>query len=227
MTRAALGELPAAQQAELCAHAAGCAACGEELAAARALVAAMDRSVRAMVGGEPSAAFAARLRARLAGETVRSLWPGRARLMFAGAALAAAVVLAGIFVRSVRQEMRPGAEVAAGIPAVAERGPAALDSGSVAGEVQSGSRTIAARARRHGENGTRSFEVLVPRGQLAAALELSEAVNAGRVDGEQLAVLAQQSAMPLELKAIEITPLEDSGAKQTEPAASPDGAGRD
>ena len=227
MIRAALGELPSAQQAELCAHAAQCAACGEEFASARVLVAAMDRSVRAITGGEPSATFAARLRARLAGETMHSLWPGRARLMFAGAALAAAALVAGIFVRGVRQEMRPGAEVTGRVPTVAERGPAALDSGLAAGKAQSGSRKIAARARRHGEKGPRSFEVLVPRGQLAAALELSEAVNAGRVDGEQLAALAQRSAMPLELKVIEIMPLEDSGAKQSEPVASPDDGSRD
>jgi hypothetical protein len=51
------------------------------------------------------------------------------------------------------------------------------------------------------------FQVLVPKGQIAAAFALSDAVNARRVDGEKLLALSENSARGLEVKALEIAPL--------------------
>jgi len=68
--------------------------------------------------------------------------------------------------------------------------------------------------------------VLVPRGQLSAALLLGEAVSDGRIDGAQLSLLAQESAKRLELKAIEIVPMEATSAEADETPALRDDAGR-
>jgi hypothetical protein len=55
-----------------------------------------------------------------------------------------------------------------------------------------------------------SQEVLVPRGQLAAALLLSDSVSGGRVDGEQLVAIQNEIATRIEVKPLEIAPLESS-----------------
>jgi hypothetical protein len=57
-----------------------------------------------------------------------------------------------------------------------------------------------------------SQEVLVPRGQLAAALLLSEGVSGGRVDGEQLVAIQNEIATRIEVKPLEIAPPESSHA---------------
>ena len=204
MTEAALGALSAAPQAELRAHAAGCITCRTEFDAMRALVAAMDRGVEAMVAGEPSAQFAARLRATVAEAPAPAAWPHFTWPRFAMASLAVAAVLLAVFVA--RAPQRGGQQV----PIEAN------SAGRIAQPVFSGkvaAPEIAAPASRRGTARPRSqaaafsMEVLVPRGQLAAALVLSSGVSAGTIDGAQLARLAEQSAEPLELKTLEIQPL--------------------
>ena len=224
MTAAALGNLPAAQQSELCAHASLCASCSVQLAAARDLVGGMERSVAALVSGEPSPAFTSRLRARIAAEPAPSRWPVAPRLAFAGAALVAAAFFALLLVRGTRQEIAPPANFSAGaqpaapiLPVVPPPSPAPRSP-----RAQTGS--VAAHGPREHRDSLWGFQVLVPRGQLAAALELNDAVNAGRVDGEQLVALAEHAAMPLEWKRMEIAPLEGSKPEPAGQSASPDGA---
>jgi hypothetical protein len=66
-------------------------------------------------------------------------------------------------------------------------------------------------------------EVLVPPGQLAAALMLSDVVSDGRTDAARLSALTNEAPQPLEVKAIEIAPLEVPIADPGKPS----GSGRD
>jgi hypothetical protein len=54
----------------------------------------------------------------------------------------------------------------------------------------------------------REPEVLVPKGELLAVAQFYEAVHSGRVDGDQLYAGQLTIQKPLEVKPIEITPLE-------------------
>jgi hypothetical protein len=70
-------------------------------------------------------------------------------------------------------------------------------------------------------------EVIVPPGQLAAAMQLADAIQSGQVDGRQLAAAEQEAdkrleIAPIEIKVIEIAPLEPSqtAAQQDGPAES-------
>jgi len=222
MTEAALGALSAPEEAELRAHAAGCITCRPEFDAMRALVAAVNRGVEAMVAGQPSAQFAARLRARIAEAPAPAAWPLFTWPRFALATFAAAAVLLAVFVA--RAPRRGGQQV----PIEAN------SAGRIAQPVVSGQVAvpeIASVASRRGTARTRSqaaafsMEVLVPRGQLAAALILSSGVSAGRIDGAQLARLAERSAEPLELKTLDIQPLAapSAGADAVKAAGADDG----
>ena len=71
-----------------------------------------------------------------------------------------------------------------------------------------------------------SMEVLVPKGQLSAALAQCDAVNSGSIDGVQLSQLAEHSAEPLAMKALFIAPLDSPSAQMADETAAPDG-GRD
>jgi hypothetical protein len=226
MSDAALGELPAGQEAELRAHASRCEGCRAALAAERALVAAVDRSVEALISGELPLAFAARLRARVAAESAPRGWPGFAWSAIAAGALAAAAVLGAVLLRSSPREERLPMNVANSTRSAAPAEPALQEPVRAAGRASGAGRGDVGAAQRRSEPPPLRFEVLVPRGQLDAALELSDAVSAGRVDGEHLAALAQAAAKPLELKAIEIAPLEAPRLEERSPAASPDGAAR-
>jgi len=224
MTAAALGELPAAQQSELCAHASRCASCSVHLAAARDLVDGMERGVAAMVCGEPSPAFTARLRARIAAEPAPWRWPVAPGLAFAGAALVAAALFALLFVPGTRQETARPANIAGARQPTAPAPDVVPKPGPAPRSPHAQTRSVAAHGPRKLRDALPGFEVLVPRGQLAAALELNDAVNAGWVDGEQLAALAERAAMPLEWKLMEIAPLEESRPERAGQAASPDGS---
>ena len=224
MTGAALGALREADEAELRAHASGCAACRREREATRALVAAVDRSVEALVAGEPPAQFTARLRAKIAEEPAPSKWPlfTWPRVAFAALA-AAAVLLAVLLVRAPeRGSERPHVAVNP-TSKVVQPTPVESAGGTKRSTVRvaTASHHRGARVQTHSE--PFSMEVLIPRGQLSAALILSEGMNSGTIDGVQLSQLAERSAEPLEVKALAVAPLE-SPAAQTKQTGSPDGA---
>ncbi len=208
LTGAALGALGDAEEAELRAHAAGCSHCRSEWEMIRALAAAVDRGVEAMVAGGPSPQFVARLRARIAEEPARSARPLVAfRRVGLATLAAAAVVVAILFVRTAGRERGP-AEVAVvtltntGQQSAVSR-TSSLEHPSVDGTALRGHRAAGARGRPD----FFPAEVLVPKGQMAAALLLSEGVSTGRIDGGQLARLAERSAEPLDWRALDIQPL--------------------
>jgi hypothetical protein len=62
-------------------------------------------------------------------------------------------------------------------------------------------------------------EVLVPKDELRAVAQLYEATQSGRVDAEQLYVAQQKTREPVEVKPIEITPLESPAADSEEHSA--------
>jgi len=204
MLDAALGALPAARATELRAHVSQCAACASGWEAARALVAAVDGGVARIVAGEPSPQFVPRLRALLAAEAPPAVWSWlgwRASLGLVAAAAAAAFLL-------LRTPQRVTHSPGASAPALVAQSP---DSSVRTAPVTA----PPAIARSHGITApvvVRSPfdqpEVLVPRGQLALALLLENAITRRQVDGGQLSALDQRTAAYLELKAIEIAPLE-------------------
>jgi hypothetical protein len=208
MTDAALGEPRAGRESELLAHAVECAACREALAQACALHELLDRGVEALVAGEPSPHFATQLRRRIAQEAEPQPSPWIAWAPVIASALALAVILATVVAR---RPVHNGSN-----PSVA----AALHPISAPPEVVTASAVTPPNVKRmeakhDTERGgqtrvaaTTLPEIIVPKGQLAAALQLSAAINSGRVDGSQLLVAREESEKPLEVKLIEIPPLD-------------------
>ena len=227
MSTAAVGGLSAEQEGELRAHVSRCGTCDKQLLEERALVAAMERSLAARLGGEPSPSFASRLRARLAEEPEPLRWTGAPQLAFAGMAFAAAALLAVLLVRAPSHEPAAPIHVAATPHAAEPVHLAAVAPSTAAGSTDAPGRGVRARAHRQARSTPLGFEVLVPPGQLAVALELNAAVNAGHVDGENLLALAQTPTGAIEVKAVEVAPLAPLRGGAPERAETPGDSGRD
>jgi len=210
-TDAALGRLRPTQEAELLAHAGECDACREAYRHAREVAAAVDRGVEALVSGELSPFFAARLRARVAAERVnpRSNWIVWAPV--AAGVLAAGALLLIVMIRSPQQVTPSAALVAA--PTIPSNPLGVAKTLHALVPARDSLQGAASASTRYAKGSrTSGTEILVPPGQLAAAIQLRDAVYRGHVDGEQLAAAETQIAKPLEVQPIEITPLESSDA---------------
>lgn len=206
MTELALGEVHPKRELELLAHIGECDACREAYNGARKMRAGIERGVEALVAGEPSPHFVSRLRARIAAEPapVHNAWLAWAPV--GAAALAIVTVLIALLVRA---PGRGGLDVAVKppTPAASSDSSAGNLSPARAGisqprSVHQPTRSLAARLR------PAEPEVLIPKGQLAAVLEFNEAVSNGRIDGRELLVAKSEIDNPLEVKAIEVLPLE-------------------
>lgn len=209
LTDAALGELRAEREPELLAHAMECDACREALNHAREVRQFIDRGVESLVAGEPPPQFATNLRRRIAQESEQQLRsPWIAWVPVVAGALALAVVLAIMVAHSrVHSEINPGVASAVG-PVSA---PSEVATASPAGPQHSQRTEGKLGPERTGRARplTTAFpEIIVPKGQLSAAAQLSAAINSGRVDGNQLLAAEQQYDKPLEVKLIEIAPME-------------------
>jgi hypothetical protein len=206
MTDAVLGELRAERESELLAHATECDSCRESLGRARQVREFVDRGVEALVAGEPSPQFSTHLRRRLAqkSEPQRSAWTAWAPVI--AGALALAVVLAIMVARRpVLNESNPNIASAVNLDS-APQGAASV-AGSRTAERTAHTRDSRRRAQTRATT-TSPPEFIVPRGQLAAAAQLSAAINSGRVDGNQLLAAQHEYEKPLEVHLIEIAPLE-------------------
>jgi Putative zinc-finger len=219
----ALGELSPKSELELPAHVAECGACREAYDHAKAVRSLVDRGVDTLVAGEPSPQFMTRLRARIAAEPATKPWnwdawriweqASRGPLSFALGAVALATIVA-VFVMGL-----PHRHISA--PSVAEVAPTITLSPSVAANSPKTSaipeqpREKLASVPAPSPRIQREPEVLVPKGELLAVVQFYEAVHSGRVDGDQLYAGQLAIQKPLEVKPIEITPLdtpaEDSG----------------
>jgi hypothetical protein len=225
MTDAALGGLRREEAAELHTHVAACYGCRSEWNAARTLAAVVDHGVEALLAGEPSPQFAARLRARLAEEPAPAAWPLFTWPRLAAGALVAAVLLVTMLLTRAPERRGIVAPMATNTSGATEQ-PHPRKAGAtptrVAGRLPAGSRHGRVRVDRR--YGPLTFEVLVPKGQLSAALILSEGVSAGTIDGAQLARLAERSTEPLDVRALEIQPLAPPSDRVDDaPAAGGDG----
>jgi hypothetical protein len=210
LTDAALGELRAEREPELLAHAMECDACREALSHARAVHDFVDRGVAALVAGEPSPQFATNLRRRIAQESepLRFPWPAWAPVV--AGVLAIAVVLA---ITVTRRPVHTGSNpsVASSVNPV-DAPPAAFTASAATPQ-----NAIPTRRQRDSNRGARVGngaavlpEIIVPKGQLAAAAQLSAAIVTGQVDGNLLLAAEQEYEKPLEVKPIEIAPMEIS-----------------
>jgi hypothetical protein len=211
LTDAALGELRAEHEPELLAHATECDACRETLGHARAVHDFVDRGIAALVAGEPSPHFTTNLRRRLAQESepLRSPWAAWAPVV--AGVLALAVVLA---ITVARRPVHTGSNpsVASSVNPV-DAPPAAFTASAATPQnaVPTRSQRDSNRGARVGNGVAVLPEIIVPKGQLAAAAQLSAAIVTGRVDGNLLLAAEQEYEMPLQVKPIEIAPIEIPG----------------
>ena len=208
LTDAALGELRAEREPELLAHAMECDACREALGHARAVRDFVDCGVAALVAGEPSPHFATNLRRRIAqdSEPLRSRWAAWAPAIAGVVALAVALAIM-VARRPVHDGSNPS--VASAVTPISAPSEAAT---AFPASPQQAQRTAGTRDPRRSARVLAATsacpEIIVPKGQLPAAAQLSAAVNSGRVDGNQLLAAQQEYEKPLEVEPIEIAPLE-------------------
>ena len=211
LMNASLGELAHAREAELRAHVAECAACREAFDHAKSISAALDSGLNSLVAGAPSASFESRLRTRLAAEPaparISQFWAAWVPATAAAFALASALLIA-VHVSSVRNRPAPAispTSQASANPSAPDRPSAA--SASVSSTVAMARPSLQATSRRI-TRPTRP-EVLVEPGQLEAALQFADAIRTGSVNASQLVVINEELSKPLEIKELQIPPLED------------------
>ena len=237
----ALGEIHPQDGLALLAHVAECEACREAYNEAGALRSLVDRGVEKLVAGEPSPRFALRLSARLAAEPAPSRWnlnalqicesaTRRPLYYVPGAAGVALLIVFAMNSWTHRECSVPSAPLVAQIP------PSATASSNLGADVPqaaanperqraaSSEHAPARLAFRVSESrppaaGTtvsrpapREPEILVPKDELRAVAQFYEATQTGRVDAEQLYAAQQKTRERVEVKPIEITPLESAAA---------------
>jgi Putative zinc-finger len=219
LTDAALGELASGSEAELLAHAANCDACREAYNHARELSAftdQIDRGVELLVAGEPSPHFNSRLRARLAEEASapRFNWFAWAPVAAGTIALGVVLVVFALWTHHAVPATPVSSEVAVNTTAASANtnSPHAFGFAKGAGSPAANPSATIVHHRSHLHASPASSEVVVPPGQLAAAIQFADAVHAGRIDGAKLVAAEQQLNAPLEIKPIEIAPLSPSSS---------------
>jgi hypothetical protein len=216
MKNVALGSISPKHERELLAHVGECEFCREAYDHAEAVRAQVDDSVEALVAAEPSAQFMTRLRAKLASEPAPSRWIWDASTLWGQASsqtlsyVAGAVVLAAILailVMGLPRRHVSAPSVAEVIPARSATASAAVDSAKSSANLESPRKKVAS-APAPSPRTRREPEVLVPKEELLAVAQFYEAIHNTPVDSEQLYAAQQEPQKPLEIKLIEITPLE-------------------
>lgn len=235
---AALGEVSPRRERELLAHVGECDACRDAYQQAREVAALVDRGIEAVVAGEPSPQFAARLRVRIAEEqpALRFGWL-TSKPVAAGLVAAVALAVLWVFVVPSRptlppKPVRPGSAIALA------RSPDAHAPTVHASNTADGNHIYSTPARRHSrtqfvaqqQRGIRRApssadpEVLVPPGQLEAVMQLASDIRSGRIDGKEF--LAEQAQVqrdmqkPIDIPRIDIRPIEIAPLP-TKPAEAP------
>lgn len=207
MTDLAAGGLSPRRERELLLHAGECDVCREAYQHAKEVFAALDHTVETLVAGKPSPYFAARLRVRIAKEHDFASTTWNSWALVATGALAA-IVLVSILASRLSVPTSSNPSVVTNPPAPARE----LERNMTAQNPPRRPQNPRRRAFRAADIERLSQEVLVPGGQLAAALQLGDAVNGGGIDGEQLVAAQNELAEQLEVKPLEIAPLESIDA---------------
>lgn len=200
ITDDALGGLSPERAADLQEHLAQCFSCRYEFDHAKGIAARLDSGVEMLVAGEPSPQFAARLRARIASESSPARIDWRAWIPVAGGAIALAALLLGVMSRTPRPGNRTPSPLAQ-----AASGPAAIVTAKNEKMATEGGSPRHRSMGRHVQ--PQHPEVLVPPGQLIAVMQLANALNTGQVEIDPTSGAQQQSEEPLEIEAIQISPL--------------------
>ena len=212
----ALGELSPKRELELLAHVAECEACREAYDHAKAVSSEVDRGVGKLVEGEPSAQFMVRLRARIAAEPAPRRWSwdvwriweqvARRPLSYAAAAVVFATLL--IVVVTGLPHRRVSTPTVAEVVPTTSPSPNAAIAFPEATTIPDHSRNEVTSRPVPSSRIRRVPEVLVPKGELLAVAQFYEAVHSRPVQSERIYATQQEPQKPLELKPIEITPLE-------------------
>lgn len=231
MKNFALGKISSKRELELLTHVAECESCREAYDHAKAVRALVDDSVEALVAAEPSAQFMTRLRARLAREPAPSRWNWDVWKFFENHSanrfsfLAGAFVLATILIFAIVGSPRRHAAA----PSSAEVLEWSFVSTIPAKPADEMSNTIGNLERPRKPSSARLVsspnsqpEVLVPKGQLLAVAEFYEVTRSSRVNAGQIYAAQEEPQEPLEVKPIEITPLEplDASIADTDSGSS-------
>jgi len=204
MTDLAAGDVSPRREREFLLHAGECDVCREAYSHAREVFSALDRSVEKLVAGEPSPYFAARLRGRIAEERVSTSARWNSWALVAAGALAT-IVLGLILVSRLSLRTNSNPSVTTNAPAPALELERNMTPQNLSRRRQN---PTPGRPSRAADTERLSQEVLVPGGQLAAALQLGDAVNGGGMDGEQLLAAQNELTKKLEIKPLEIALLE-------------------
>ncbi len=203
---AALGALAPAREVKLRAHMEECAACRAELERTQQLLAAVGRGIEAGLAVEPSPDFAARVRRRLAEESLGS------RTWLSGWMVAAAGALAVLALVVVWLGQRRGSRMETAVRTEATQAPAQSRPSPVTQSSGAGEKPAAARAVRRAQVARRRVvaepnepEVLVPPGQWSAIVRFEQALRSGRVDAS---LVLKEPAESLALEELKIPPLQ-------------------
>ena len=181
----------------------------------------IDRGVESLVAGEPSSHFNSRLRARIAEEAATPRFNWRARTPIAAGAVALAILLVAFIIRTPRANSPNIAHQNAPPVATSTANPSA-PAPVVSAENHPLAMTPHLRSSAPKHTASHSEpDVIVERGQMAAALQFADALRSGRIDGPQLVTAEEQLVAPLEIKPIEITPLSPP-QREIAPAAPTD-----
>ena len=209
LTDAALGELRTEREPELLAHAMECDACREALSHARQVRDFVDRGVESLVAGEPSphirheSAAPHRAGIRIAALPMDGMGTSHRRRPRARHRIWQSWSRANLFTTD------PNLSLASTVNPISAPPEAVTASATNPQNAEQTTRTHdRGRSSRVRPLTTALPEIIVPKGQLSAAAELSAAIVTGRVDGSQLLAARQEYDKPLEVKAIEIAPME-------------------
>ena len=206
LMKAASGELAPSRHSELIVHVSGCEGCREAYGRAQMAMALADQGIDALVTGDPSPQFAAKLRARIADEKMSS----RAAWAWLVPVAASAIILAGIATIATMSSLKhhlPRAPVP-NIASVPSRGVSGASSVSHPPAVIGGTRSHALHAR--AVFSAREHEVLVAPGQMEALLRLNVALQQQPANRARAVAQPEEIAQPLEVKPLEIKSLEVS-----------------
>jgi len=236
MADAASGVLSGARRGEFEQHIGDCAACRAEFARTENLLGRIDESLRAELAVEPSPKLILGVRERIAAEETQSArltvgWLGRNSWLSAAGVCAAAAVLL-IFMVAHRAN-RPASNIAPHqqiansapprMPTAPSRSASAENIPPRAPAHVRVNKPRLALARRESPRIPRRHstepEVIVQPGQMQAVMQFVSEVRKGRINGAEIEKAMKAAEKPLEIKLLEIAPLEtqDSG---NEPATA-------
>ena len=231
MKNFALGKMSPKRELELLAHVAECEWCRETYNHAKAVRALLDDSVEALVAAEPSAQFMTRLRAKLASEPAPSRWnwdlwrffedQSGERLSYAVGAFVLATILIVAIVGSPRRHIAAPSSVevlgTSFAPPIA-----ATPASEISNRSMNPERPRKPSSARLVSSPNSQPEVLVSKGQLLAVAEFYEATRSRRVNAGQIYAAQEAQQKLLEVKPIEITPLEplDASAADADSGSS-------